>query len=148
MRYFDEMLTKYGFNDGEAVPAAADEYRAVYIKAINALAEQFGSQSRAVAWNRFGVHNWCLICFFPASELADVPAEDITTGIEGHERLYKVTEFIDDKMQDIIDELSFDSGDLDDMVIIDARISPNLDDEIEALAQRYAEEVDQSTSDQ
>jgi hypothetical protein len=38
MRYWDEMRTKYGLNDGGAVPAGAEVYRAIYIRAVNKLA--------------------------------------------------------------------------------------------------------------
>jgi hypothetical protein len=43
MRYWDNMRTKYGFNDGGAVPDGAEIYRAVYIRAVNQLAEQLSS---------------------------------------------------------------------------------------------------------
>lgn len=35
MRYWDDMRTKYGFNDGGAVPDSAEVYRTVYIRAVN-----------------------------------------------------------------------------------------------------------------
>jgi hypothetical protein len=76
MRYWDEMRTKYGFNDGGAVPDGAEVYRAVYIRAVNQLAEQLGSLVRATAYDRTGVHNWCLILFYDVNDLAGrVPDE-------------------------------------------------------------------------
>ena len=69
MRFWDDMQNKYGFSDGEAVPDGAEVYRAVYIRAVNALAEQLGSTVRAVAYDRPGVHNWCLILFHQVSDL-------------------------------------------------------------------------------
>lgn len=69
MRFWDDMLDKYGFADGEAVPDGAEVYRAVYIRAVNVLAEQLGSGVRAVAYDRPGVHNWCLVLFHRFSDL-------------------------------------------------------------------------------
>ena len=69
MRFWDDMLDKYGFADGEAVPDGAEVYRAVYIRAVNVLAEQLGSGVRAVAYDRPGVHNGCLILFHRFSDL-------------------------------------------------------------------------------
>lgn len=70
MRYWDEMRTKYGFNDGEAVPDGADVCRTVYIRAVNQLAEQLGSKVRAAAYDRAGVHNGCLILFYDVNDLS------------------------------------------------------------------------------
>jgi hypothetical protein len=70
MRYWDEMRTKYGFNDGGAVPDGVEVYRAIYIRAVNKLAEQLGSRVRATAYDRTGVHNWCLILFYDVNDLA------------------------------------------------------------------------------
>lgn len=69
MRFWDDMQHKYGFSDGEAVPDGAEVYRAVYIRAVNALAEQLGGTVRAVAYDRPGVHNWCLILLHRANDL-------------------------------------------------------------------------------
>ena len=68
MKYFDDMNDKYGFNDGEAVPNEADRHRAVYIQAINRMAELLRSKSQAEAYDRMGVHNWCLITFINPGE--------------------------------------------------------------------------------
>lgn len=70
MRYWDDMRTKYGFNDGGAVPDGAEVYRTVYIRAVNQLAEQLGSGVRAAAYDRAGVHNWCLILFYDVNDLS------------------------------------------------------------------------------
>jgi len=56
----DEMTSKYGFNDGSNVPMNADEIRARLIKALN---KQLPAAYRAEAYDRPGVHNWCLILF-------------------------------------------------------------------------------------
>lgn len=76
MRYFVDMTSKFGFNDGESVPEGVEIYRDLYVRTINRIAELIGADQRAVPYNRPGVHNWCLILFFdkenlpPASESA------------------------------------------------------------------------------
>jgi hypothetical protein len=72
MNYWDDMQSKFGFGDGEAVPEGAECYREVYISVVNALAEKLGSGVRAVPWDRPGCHNWCLILFAKAGKL-DTP---------------------------------------------------------------------------
>jgi hypothetical protein len=61
MQFCEDMKDKYGFNDGEAMPGGVGEYREVYLRAINAFAEKHGSEQRLIAWNRPGMHNWCLV---------------------------------------------------------------------------------------
>lgn len=61
MRYFDDMMDKYGFNDGSSVPDDVQEARDLYMVAINNLCEKRGSNTRVVGWNRAGLHNWCFI---------------------------------------------------------------------------------------
>lgn len=61
MDYWEEMNSKWGFSDGEAVPPDAEQRREVYVTAINRLAERLGSAYRVEAYDRPGMHNWCLI---------------------------------------------------------------------------------------
>lgn len=82
MRYWDEMRTKYGFNDGGAVPDGAEVYRTVYIRAVNQLAEQLGSRVRAAAYDRAGVHNWCLILFYDVNALAGHTPDELTEPLD------------------------------------------------------------------
>ena len=82
MRYWDDMRTKYGFNDGGAVPDGAEVYRAVYIRAVNKLAEQLNSSVRAVAYDRAGVHNWCLILFYDVKDLAGRTPDELTEPLD------------------------------------------------------------------
>lgn len=72
MNYWDEMDDKYGFNDGCAVPVGAEKYRRVYVQAVNAIAEALGSSLRCYAYDRPGVHNWCLILFDTAEHVAEL----------------------------------------------------------------------------
>jgi hypothetical protein len=62
MQFWDEMNSKYGFGDGTAIPNEAEMCRAVYVQALNALAEHKKSKVRAVCYNRGGCHNSVLIC--------------------------------------------------------------------------------------
>lgn len=76
MKYLDDMLDKYGFSDGEAVPDDALARRTVYIAAINAVAQRMGVEQRAEPYNRPGCHNWCLIAFtgkngYPTPEMLE-----------------------------------------------------------------------------
>ncbi len=85
MRFWDEMQAKSGFSDGESVPEGADVYREVYIRAINRLAEQRGSTVRAVAYDRPGMHNWCLVTFRVAGTpdgTEVLPDDQMDTAIE------------------------------------------------------------------
>ena len=66
MRFWDEMLTKYGFGDGDSIPDGIGLYRDVYLKVVNKLAELKGSGHRYVPYDRNGVHNFYLICLVPA----------------------------------------------------------------------------------
>src|SRR5262249_8325871 len=56
-----EMDTKYGFQDGDAVPPDAWAARTVYVHALNVLLARHGSQVRVMAYDRPGVHNECMI---------------------------------------------------------------------------------------
>lgn len=78
MRYWDDMLTKYGFSDGDATPPDAEAAREIYVHAVNLLAERKGSSVRVAPYDRFGVHNSIIILFTPLSGLPD----DLTSFIE------------------------------------------------------------------
>lgn len=80
MMYFEEMETKWGFNDGNSVPDGATVYRKVYVLALNKLLEKHNSNVRVVAYNRDGVHNFCLICRVTAEEFKKISEEDVTSG--------------------------------------------------------------------
>ena len=61
MRFYDDMLDKYGFNDGANIPNGIERVRTVYIRVINTFARKRKSYYRAFAFDRSGMHNWCLI---------------------------------------------------------------------------------------
>lgn len=61
MKYWEDMQDKWGFNDGDAVPAEARAARIVYIQAVNAVAARRGSKFRCSAYNRSGMHNSLII---------------------------------------------------------------------------------------
>ncbi|MBI1281309.1 MAG: hypothetical protein GC179_24495 [Anaerolineaceae bacterium] len=81
MRFWEDMQSKYGFSDGEAMPDGIEVYREVYIRAVNQLAEQLNSGVRVVAFNRAGVHNWCLILMHHLSDLQAQHIEDFTAHV-------------------------------------------------------------------
>jgi len=108
MKYFDEMQTKWGFADGEAVPSGAEHYRTAYILAVNALAVRTGSEYRAYAFDRGGMHNWCLILFTCDQEAreAEPVSLTLTDGGIGPSR-YTCAEKCDDAMDRAV-ELAHD----------------------------------------
>ena len=63
MKYLDDMLCKHGFDDGNSNAPWQRIYRRAYIVAINALAIKHKSRFRAVAFDRQGMHNSCMIAF-------------------------------------------------------------------------------------
>lgn len=65
MKYWDEMRSKYGFDDGAAEPSEARLLRKVYVTAVNNIAERRGSQVRVVCYDRPGMHNSCMIVNVP-----------------------------------------------------------------------------------
>src|SRR6266446_4730130 len=65
MKYYDEMIEKYGFDDGQSEPDGVDLYREAYVVAMNHLLDKHGSAIRVMAWNRMGLHNGCMIVFVP-----------------------------------------------------------------------------------
>jgi hypothetical protein len=67
MKYWIEMESKFGFNDGDSMPSGVEVYREVYLKAVNALAKKHGSKVRAVPFDRPGMHNWCLWVLIPTA---------------------------------------------------------------------------------
>ncbi len=73
MRYYEDMLEKHGFSSGDTVPEGCDEYRTVYIRLINQMADHAGSEYRAVAFDRF-THNPCMILYY---KLADLNAHNV-----------------------------------------------------------------------
>ncbi len=76
MSYFEDMLTRSGFNDGHSLPDGAFEYRALYIQYLNAMAARFGCDQRAFAYDRGGSHNPCLIVFANADTVARLGLTD------------------------------------------------------------------------
>lgn len=92
MKYWNEMRTKYGFEDGEAIPPDAEETRSVYIRVINALARKNHSQYEVYAYDRAGFHNSCLILIRERQYL------------NGQRGMDFEIEQVDDALRDAIDE--------------------------------------------
>ena len=72
MQYWDEFVSKIGFNDGDAVPPDAEERRSVYIQYLNALAESLGSNVRVMAFDRGGCHNFYMIALVRVGTTEDI----------------------------------------------------------------------------
>ena len=73
--YWDDFTDKYGFNDGNDVPADAEMIWLQNVLAINRCAEKTGSKVRAVRWMRNGMHNPFLICIVPVEFYDALPRE-------------------------------------------------------------------------
>src|SRR5205814_7885070 len=76
MKYFDEMRTKWGFGDGGTVPPDAEACRTVYVEALNQIAAKLGSELRAYAYDRPGMHSPILILFCGKDALTDEGERD------------------------------------------------------------------------
>lgn len=66
MRYWEEMLNKYGFGGGDAEPTEARWARIAYVQYINTLLRALDSKYRVYAYDRAGMHNSCMIVFTTA----------------------------------------------------------------------------------
>lgn len=66
MKYWNEMRDKYGFDDGATIPADAEACRKVYVRVLNVLLKKKKSNTRVQAFDRGGVHNYCLIILVSA----------------------------------------------------------------------------------
>lgn len=80
MMYFEDMSSKWGFNDGEAVPPGAAVYRKVYVLVMNTLLKKHNSLVRLVAYDRGGVHNWCLVLLVPREMADSLSMDEIVSG--------------------------------------------------------------------
>lgn len=69
MKYFEEMNSKYGFNDGYSVPPDAYKCREVYCITLNKLLEKNDSICRIIPFDRPGLHNGCMWMRVPKDNL-------------------------------------------------------------------------------
>jgi hypothetical protein len=76
MQYWDEFVSKTGFNDGDTVPPDAEERRSVYIQYLNALAKSLGSNVRVMAFDRGGCHNFHMVTLVWSGTTKDIDEVD------------------------------------------------------------------------
>jgi hypothetical protein len=130
VNHYHDMLTKYGFNDGEAIPAEAYAARHVYVGAMNFLLRKHGSGVRLVAYDRPGVHNECMILLVSASDAEKVPDTGDLGDLPGHfytlNGHLEVDEVQPDEAYDQALEEAVDL-DLDQYVETQVMISPRFD---------------------
>ncbi len=69
MKYWEEMHSKWGFEDGGAAPFGITKFRTVYLLFVNAFAHQLGSKVRAIAFDRPGIHNGCMVAYVSADSV-------------------------------------------------------------------------------
>lgn len=127
MRFWEDMQSKWGFSDGDAIPTGIEAYRTVYIRAVNRLAEQLDSQVRAVAFNRAGLHNFCLILFHRVDDLKDIPVKQYTEHVDIQADVVEP----DEAMQEAVRQ-AYDLR-LDEWIHVTVEIDPDLDEVIENL---------------
>lgn len=80
MNLYESMQSKFGFGDGDAMPAQAWAARDVYVAAINNVAARLGSGVRIVKFNRCGMHNACMVLTVKADCGLDLAAEHESVG--------------------------------------------------------------------
>ena len=83
MKYLEDMTDKYGFGDGGNVPPDAYAARSVYTAAINKIAASLGSNTRALMYDRPGMHNGCMILSVrnDTGIPLDQPTEDVAANV-------------------------------------------------------------------
>lgn len=77
MRYYEEMQSKYGFSDGNAIPDGIELYRTAYIRTMNKLLGKHGSRFRLAAFDRAGLHNWCMLFTVPLEEFETIKDPEV-----------------------------------------------------------------------
>lgn len=108
MRFWEDMQSKWGFSDGDAVPDGVEVYRDIYIRAVNQLAGELGSSVRVVAYDRFGVHNWCLILMYKLADLHAHDVEDFTAPTDINAEIAQTDEALEEAIRQAY-ELDLDS---------------------------------------
>jgi hypothetical protein len=128
MRFWDQMQDRYGFADGEATPDGVEVYRAVYVRAVNRLADQLGSQCRVVAFDRPGDHNGYLVLSHRLADLeqAGIQPEAYTEDVD-----IRVPQASDALLEQAI-EIAHDL-DLDGFVRVQVDVDPDFDDFLSTL---------------
>ncbi len=128
MQYWEDFLTKFGFQDGGTTPPGVEYYRDVYIQAINAIAERRRSWFRVQAYNRDGIHNSWMVSF-----------KNIITDIEEKMIVYDIRD-TDDHFRDAVEEAKEQY--LDEYVIVDTHLdTEGLDNLLQELKDNAPEEA-------
>lgn len=104
---WDDFTDKWGFSDGNSVEQRDFDARATIISKLNGLPEFKASNVRAVAYDRPGVHNPCLIILLPNPDgkpdnqlLADWIANKIES-VQLPEGDYDIEELIYDSYEEL-----------------------------------------------
>ncbi len=82
MQFYRSFRNVNGFRNGWDVPPQARQVREVYVRFLNVAAAQLGSQVRAVAFDRGGLHNPLLILFTPVEDFKLIDPTRIATGVD------------------------------------------------------------------
>lgn len=134
MQYFSDMLSKYGFSDGNAVPCGMKHFRDIYIEALNRLLPELGSNIRVVPFDRGGLHNWCMI--LPVlKETFEKHGIDVANSSV---QLPHIKDEIDEAYHKAV--LMAGEMQLDELVIVEARKVLDYQEQIEDLVASALEE--------
>ena len=133
MRYFEDMLDKYGFGDGSSQPVGIEEFRTCYVRALNVFLAKTKSKFRVAAYNRAGMHNGCMILICLAKDLEDKGQDEIESGelsIKNSVRLDRVDEAYREAV------LLAEDADLDGFIHVECQLdNACLDEMLERVAQ-------------
>jgi len=80
MKYWEDFQSKWGFEDGDAVPPDAYLLRQVYVRELNRELLKRKSGVRLLAWDRPGMHNPLLIVRILAESVRKVPLGRLCVG--------------------------------------------------------------------
>lgn len=127
MKYWPDLQSKWGFNDGELYPAGVEVYRDVYLRVVNRLAELLSSNVRIIPHDLYSSHNSLRLAkvsatWFYSVFLARQSPGELWSGEWEYHELTEVE--ADEALEEAV--AIAESLDLDDLVEATVRPSPEL----------------------
>ena len=143
MQYIGEMENKYGFGDGACYPEGIEMYRDVYVRTLNAFAQKWGSNTRAIPYDRPGSHNAIMLLYTTAAWWNEHYAPLIEPGEQLPGNGYDVnqmpvienpcTEEAWDDAMDALAEVEFDTGSIDDFLDVEVKVADNFEEFLQTV---------------
>jgi len=131
MKYWEDMCSKYGFGDGDAVPVEAALVRELYVRTVNLVAERNGSSTRAVCYDRPGCHNSVMIIFVDAVMFGTLTADQVEGKADLPEAAFHTQEPPDGAWNDAVAECA--DMCLDDYIDVEVKLNPSFREFLEEL---------------